>query len=86
MLAAFFAWACWFIFRNSFVLDATRYFVLKDDAMISMTYARNFANGFGLNWARHGQPVEGFTHPLWALLMIPIHWLPISLAKTGLLV
>src|SRR4051812_9885737 len=71
------AWGGWFIYRSSFALDGRRFFCLFDDAMISMTYARNLVYGHGLNWARWGEPVEGFTHPLWTLLMIPVNALPL---------
>ncbi|MFY9822257.1 MAG: hypothetical protein WAM82_12820 [Thermoanaerobaculia bacterium] len=71
------AWGGWIIYRTSFELDGRRYFCLFDDAMISMTYARNLVFGHGLNWARWGEPVEGFTHPLWTFLMIPINALPL---------
>jgi len=70
-------WGGWFIYRTSFVLDGRRFFCLFDDAMISMTYARNLVYGHGLNWARWGEPVEGFTHPLWTFLMIPVNALPL---------
>jgi hypothetical protein len=69
-LAALVLWGAWFIDRTSFVVDGERYFALFDDAMISMTYARNLVEGHGLNWAREGEPVEGFTTPLWTFLMI----------------
>ncbi len=71
------AWGGWVIYRTSFNLDGRRFFCLFDDAMISMAYARNLVYGHGLNWARWGEPVEGFTHPLWTLLMIPINALPL---------
>lgn len=71
LLAALAAWGGWLIWRTSLVIDGRRVFSLFDDAMISMTYARNLLDGFGLNWARQGAPVEGFTHPLWLLLMLP---------------
>src|SRR5258708_1395164 len=64
LMGAMTAWAGWFIFRTSFVAGGRRVFCLFDDAMISMTYARNLVEGYGLNWARHGAPVEGFPHPL----------------------
>jgi len=80
------AWGGWFIYRTSFLVEGKRYFCLFDDAMISMTYARNLVEGFGLNWARWGEPVEGFTHPLWLLVMIPINALPIVLRDRSLLV
>src|SRR6266849_8258749 len=71
VLGALAAWGGWFIFRTSLVVDGRRVFCLFDDAMISMTYARNLVEGHGLNWARQGAPVEGFTHPLWTALMVP---------------
>jgi hypothetical protein len=49
-------WSGWLIYRSSFVVGGTRYFSLFDDAMISMVYAKNFVEGFGLNWARFGRP------------------------------
>lgn len=78
-------WGGWFIYRTSFVVEGKRYFTLFDDSMISMTYARNLVEGHGLNWARWGEPVEGFTHPLWMLLMIPVNALPVALADRSLL-
>jgi hypothetical protein len=86
LLAIMAAWAGWFIFRTSFVLDGRRLFCLFDDAMISMTYARNLVEGYGLNWARRGAPVEGFTHPLWTALMVPVNLLPIGLDRRSLMV
>jgi hypothetical protein len=79
LLAAMAAWAGWFIGRSSFVVSGRRVFCLFEDAMISMTYARSLVEGHGLNWARAGQPVEGFTHPLWVALMVPINALPLNL-------
>jgi arabinofuranosyltransferase len=65
----FLFWAIFFIFRTSAVgLDGNRYWVLFDDGMISMRYALNLVNGFGLTW-NPGEYVEGFTNPLWTLLM-----------------
>ncbi|HEX9940924.1 MAG TPA: hypothetical protein VGG03_02810, partial [Thermoanaerobaculia bacterium] len=79
-------WGGWFIYRTSFVSAGKRWFCLFDDAMISMTYARNLVEGHGLNWARWGEPVEGFTHPLWLLLMIPANALPLALQDRSLVV
>src|SRR5215218_5401378 len=65
----FVAWASLFIYRSSVVgLDGGRYFALFDDAMISMRYAWNFSHGFGLVW-NPGEYVEGYTNPLWTLVM-----------------
>jgi hypothetical protein len=86
LLAALAAWGGWFIFRTSFVVAGRRVFCLFDDAMISMTYARNLVEGYGLNWARRGPPVEGFTHPLWTALMVPVNLLPIGLDRRCLVI
>jgi hypothetical protein len=72
-------WGGWLIFRTSFEVDGKRVFCLFDDAMISMTYARNVVEGHGLNWARQGEPVEGFTHPLWLVPMVATNLLPVEL-------
>jgi arabinofuranosyltransferase len=86
LLLVFGLWAGWFIHRSSFDVEGRRYFCLFDDAMISMTYARNLVEGHGLEWARWGKPVEGFTHPLWTFLMVPVNALPIPLPDRSLLV
>jgi hypothetical protein len=86
LLGAMAAWSGWCIFRTSFPSGGRRVFCLFDDAMISMTYARNLVEGHGLNWARQGAPVEGFTHPLWTALMVPVNLLPIPLEQRSLVV
>jgi hypothetical protein len=62
------------------------YFTLFDDAMISMTYARNLAEGNGLLWNAGDAPVEGYTNFLWTLWMAVLHLLPIAESKLSLLV
>ena len=84
LLLVFGLWAGWFIHRSSFEVEGQRYYSLFDDAMISMTYARNLVEGHGLEWARWGEPVEGFTHPLWTFLMVPVNALPIPLRERSL--
>lgn len=86
LLTVFGAWGAWFIYRTSFFADGERVFCLFDDAMISMTYARNLVEGHGLNWARYGEPVEGFTCPLWTFYMASLHLLPVPLRLQALLV
>lgn len=86
LLAATALWGTWFVFRTSFVVAGRRVFCLFDDAMISMTYARNLVEGHGLNWARQGDPVEGFSHPLWTALMVPVNLLPLDLTVRSLVV
>ena len=79
-------WCGWFIWRTSFIALGQRAFCLFDDAMISMTYAQNLVAGHGLNWARFGAPVEGFTHPLWLVPLVVVHLLPVDRLHTSLLV
>ncbi len=86
VLAAQAVWGLWFIWRTSFVAGGRRTFCLLDDAMISLTYARNLVEGHGLNWARFGAPVEGFSHPLWTSLMVGVHLLSLPRAWTSLAV
>jgi arabinofuranosyltransferase len=68
-LAAWTVFAVRFIWRTSHLaVDGTRYFTVFDDGMISMRFARNLVRGQGLSW-NVGERVEGFTNPLWTLLM-----------------
>ena len=71
---------------NSYVHETKRYYVLFDDAMISMRYARNWVNGYGLVWNPHGERVEGFTNPLWVAWMALLHILEPDRARTPLYV
>jgi hypothetical protein len=75
-----------YIYQTSFIISGERYFVLFDDAMISMRYARNLANGYGLVWNPGGARVEGFTNPLWVILMAILHLFPLPASKISLLV
>ena len=75
-----------FLYRTSFVLAGTRIFVLFEDAMISMRYARNLAEGHGLVWNVGEEPIEGFTNLLWVLWMAVGHKLGLSEAKISLFI
>lgn len=86
IILAFSTYAGIFIYRTSYVFDGVRYFVLFDDAMISMQYARNLAHGYGLVWNPGGDRVEGYTNPLWVLYMSIFHLFPIVPSKISLLV
>ncbi len=74
-----------YIVATSFVLEGKTYYVLFDDAMISMRYAYNLAHGNGLVW-NPGERVEGITNPLWTAIMALVHFLPVGLNQTGLYV
>ena len=82
----FAVYAALFIYRSSFDVFGERYFSLFDDAMISMTYAKNLANGHGLVWNPGGERVEGFTNPLWVAFMAALHKLPVPPSKLCILV
>ncbi len=76
-----------FIVRNSATVEGRRSFPMFDDAMISMTYARNLAHGHGLVWNAGGARVEGITNPLWTFLIaipsflgVPDGWLGLVVA------
>ncbi|MBS2033174.1 MAG: hypothetical protein JST54_35200 [Deltaproteobacteria bacterium] len=75
-----------FIWRTRFAIAGETYFSLVDDAMISMTYARNLAQGHGLLWMAGGHHVEGYTNLLWTLWMSLVHLFPIPDSKTSLFV
>ncbi len=75
-----------FILRTSFAIGGTRYFVLFEDAMISMRYARHLADGHGFVWNIGEQPIEGFTNLLWVLWMSVAHKLGMSESKISLFI
>ncbi|MDX9701501.1 MAG: hypothetical protein RBU23_00505 [Candidatus Auribacterota bacterium] len=70
-----------FIFNSSFLHQGKRYFVLFDDAMISMRYAKNLAAGDGLVWNSGDVKVEGYTNLLWTIIMAGFHKLNIDESK-----
>ncbi|HEX6303318.1 MAG TPA: hypothetical protein VFZ76_03950 [Anaerolineales bacterium] len=75
-----------YIYKTSFVVSGQRFFVLFDDAMISMRYARNLADGYGLVWNPGAERVEGYTNPLWVVFMAVFHTFPIPASKMSLLI
>ncbi|MDX1995565.1 MAG: hypothetical protein SF029_24490 [bacterium] len=75
----------WYAFERSIVIDGTRLFYLDDDAMITMRYARNLADGLGPVW-NPGERVEGYTNFLWMLVMAVVHLTGLPEATTSLAV
>jgi len=71
-----------YIEATSITMDGVKYYVLFDDAMISMRYAYNLAHGLGPVW-NAGERVEGYTNPLWVGYMTLFHLLPIPMAQIG---
>jgi arabinofuranosyltransferase len=78
------AWGLFYIERTSIILDGERTFLLWDDAMISMRYARNLANGDGLVWNPGGERVQGISNPGVTFVMAALHLLPLPVAKMAL--
>ena len=73
-----------FIWKTSFLIGTVRYFSLFDDAMVSMRFARNLTHGHGLVWNPGEPPVEGFSNPLWTLVMAAVHALPLPAHRMSL--
>jgi len=84
ILTAFVVYSFRFIERTSFEIEGQKYYALLDDAMISMQYARNLAEGDGLVWNAGGERVEGFSNPLWVLYMAFFHLFPIASSQISL--
>lgn len=85
ILIAYVIYAGVYIYRTSFTFGGQRYFALFDDAMISMRYASNLAQGYGPVW-NPGERVEGFSNPLWVAYMALLHLLPLSITQVSLAV
>ncbi|MGO9603197.1 MAG: hypothetical protein ACLQAT_07330 [Candidatus Binataceae bacterium] len=66
----------WLVLKTSNEIVGSRYFILGDDEMISMRYARNLASGVGLVWNK-GVYIQGFTSFAWTLIMTLVHLLPV---------
>lgn len=75
----------WLITSPALLLDGVR-FTLFDDAMISMTYARTLAESGEWVWFPGAERVQGFTNPLWTLIMAGIHLLGFEGSSAALVV
>jgi hypothetical protein len=75
-----------FVARTGVDVGGKTYFALWDDGMISMTYARNLADGHGLVWNPGEPAVEGYTNFLWVVWMAVIHLFPFPEAWISLVV
>lgn len=62
---------------RSIVVNGHAYLGLDDDAMISLRYANNLQSHHGLVY-NPGERVEGYTNPLWVVLMAVPLWLGVS--------
>jgi arabinofuranosyltransferase len=75
-----------FIQNSSLKFGEKRYFLLFDDAMISMCYAKNMAEGNGLTWARGADKTEGYSNFLWTIYMAVPHLMGYDISKTSLFI
>lgn len=80
------AYGLYFLVQSSMLVDGVRYFMLFDDSMISMSYARTFAEGGGLVWFHGAEHVQGYTNLLWTLMMAGVHLLPIPFGSISLVI
>lgn len=76
-------WLPVILLGRSAIIEGQRYWWLGDDAMISMRYARNLAEGLGLVW-NPGERVEGYSNLLWTLWMAVVHLFPIPASGISL--
>ena len=82
----FVLWGACYVYRTSIPAAGGRVFVLWDDGMISMRYARNLASGHGLTWNPDGERVQGISNPGFTLVMMLVHLLPVEPRQTSLAV
>ncbi|MFC1570093.1 hypothetical protein ACFL4L_07645, partial [bacterium] len=73
------------LWGHSSILFGKRVWFLGDDPMISMRYAKNLAHGHGWVW-NLGERVEGYTNPLWTIIMTGCHFLLSSDIHVALMV
>lgn len=74
------------IARGSARIGGQLYFVLADDEMVSMRYARNLVEGHRLVWNPGERAVEGYSNFLWTLWMAVLHLPGLPSSKVSLLV
>ena len=66
-----------FLLHGSYFFD-----YVVDDSAITLCYARNIAAGYGPSLSPMGELVEGYSHPLWLLLLVPFALVGVSLFST----
>jgi len=68
----------WFVGASWFENAGHAWFLLCDDAMVSMTYARTLVDTGEWVWFPGAERVQGFTNPLWTLFMALLHAMGLS--------
>ncbi len=64
-------------------LSTSFWFYVDDDAGITFTYARNLTDGFGLVLNPGGEKVEGYSNPLWLLLLAGARCIGLDIVTTS---
>ena len=72
LLVYFAVYAGVYIYNLSFIVEGERHFVIADDILISMRYAKNLAEGHGLVF-NIGEKVEGYSNFLWVIILAALH-------------
>lgn len=57
-------------------IDGVRWWGVSDDIYITACYARSLAEGHGAVWYAGAAPVEGYSNPLWMLVLCVVHAMP----------
>jgi hypothetical protein len=68
----------WFVGTSWFENAGEPWFLLSDDAMVSMTYARTLVETGEWVWFPGADRVQGFTNPLWTLFLALLQGLGLS--------
>jgi len=74
--------ACWIAVTirlyHSYVFEVGygRIWGVSDDVYIAADFARTWAEGGGLRWYPGAPKIEGFTSPLWVVLLAAVHLMP----------
>ena len=75
-----------FVFATQlFFVDKQLFVVLHDEAMMSMRFAKNWADGFGIFWNKGGSP-EGYTNFLLVAIMALFHNFSTSYATMSIFI
>jgi hypothetical protein len=86
VVCAYVLYSALLVSRSSIDVAGERFFLLDDDPMVSMQYAKNLAHGHGAVWNAGEARVEGFSNPAWMCVMAAVHLLPVPESRTSLVV
>ncbi|MGQ9706273.1 MAG: hypothetical protein ACUVWP_04625 [bacterium] len=75
-IKGWFFWTILFLGILIFIIQVLFYYgFFVDDAFISLRYAKNLVDGYGLNFNRDGSPlVEGYSNFLWKFFKLLVSY------------